>query len=308
MNDPQDKGTTPDSALAIKTERAFTAEDLAFINRMTTTGQVLPSVAHELNNSLQIIAGMVEILGLRGQLPDDTADKVQKIGVQATRAAGMLRDLVSFARRDASLRKIDLHSAVERATGLRRYYLSRGRVTVHVNARQDEGSLVAKADSQAVVQVFVNLMLNAEESVAGGELREVRRGWGWPWPVCSSSRTAACSTSRARCRRASAWRGQRATADAIARTGQDAAENSSPRLSRCSLSMRVVRLSCSRRAACRLFPPVFSRHRRMSSRSSCDTTDVKLIPSSGMATVGRSSDEAGCSTSSGIARAGISRS
>ena len=36
---------------------------------MTTTGQVLPSVAHELNNSLQIIAGMVEILGLRGQLP-----------------------------------------------------------------------------------------------------------------------------------------------------------------------------------------------------------------------------------------------
>jgi C4-dicarboxylate-specific signal transduction histidine kinase len=173
MSDPQDKGATPDSALAIKTERAFTPEDLAFINRMTTTGQVLPSVAHELNNSLQIIAGMVEILGLRGQLPDDTADKVQKIGVQATRAAGMLRDLVAFARRDASLRKIDLHSAVERATGLRRYYLSRGRVTVHVNARQD-GSLVAKADSQAVVQVFVNLILNAEESVAGQELREIR--------------------------------------------------------------------------------------------------------------------------------------
>ena len=54
---------------------------------MTTTGQVLPSVAHELNNSLQIIAGMVEILGLRGQLPPETADKVQKIGVQATKAA-----------------------------------------------------------------------------------------------------------------------------------------------------------------------------------------------------------------------------
>jgi C4-dicarboxylate-specific signal transduction histidine kinase len=164
MSDPQDTVTTG---------RAFTPDDLAFINRMTTTGQVLPSVAHELNNSLQIIAGMVEILGLRGQLPDDAADKVQKIGVQATRAAGMLRDLVAFARRDASLRKIDLHSAVERATGLRRYYLSRGRVTVHVTARE-EGSLVAKADSQAVVQVLVNLILNAEESLASREQREIR--------------------------------------------------------------------------------------------------------------------------------------
>ena len=40
--------------------------------------------------------------------------------------------------------------------------------------------------------------------------------------------------------------------------------------SRCSLSMSVVRLRFSRRAACRLLPPVFSRHRRISSRSSCD--------------------------------------
>ena len=177
MSDSEHKDASRDRAVdltgSVTTGRAFTADDLAFINRMTTTGQVLPSVAHELNNSLQIIAGMVEILGLRGQLPEDTADKVQKIGVQAGKAAGMLRDLVAFARRDGALRKIDLHAAVERATGLRRYYLSRGRVTVHVTARQ-EGPLVARADSQAVVQVLVNLILNAEEAVASRDPREIR--------------------------------------------------------------------------------------------------------------------------------------
>jgi C4-dicarboxylate-specific signal transduction histidine kinase len=181
MSDSEDIGHVPtpgagdsDSARnGVTTGRAFSADDLAFINRMTTTGQVLPSVAHELNNSLQIIAGMVEILGLRGQLPDDAADKVQKIGAQAGKAAGMLRDLVSFARRDSLLRKIDLHAAVERATTLRRYHLSRGRVTVQVTARQD-GPLVAKADSQAVVQVLVNLILNAEEALAGQDSREIR--------------------------------------------------------------------------------------------------------------------------------------
>lgn len=161
-----------DVSAPVTTARAFTVDDLAFINRMTTTGQVLPSVAHELNNSLQIIAGMVEILGLRGQLPQDTADKVQKIGVQATKAAGMLRELVAFARRDGTLRKVDLRTAVDRAVAFRRYYLSRGRVTVNVSSRHD-GPLVAQADSQAVVQVLVNLILNAEEAIASSELREI---------------------------------------------------------------------------------------------------------------------------------------
>ena len=45
----------------------------------------------------------------------------------------------------------------------------------------------------------------------------------------------------------------------------------------------------------------------ISSRSSCDTTDVKLMPSSGMATVGSSSDDAGCRDVVGQRRAGISR-
>jgi two-component system, NtrC family, sensor kinase len=156
----------------VTTDRAFSAEDLAYINRMTTTGLVLPSVAHELNNALQIIGGMVEILGLRGQLPVDAADKIQKVGVQATKAAGMLRELVAFARRDGPLRKVDLHTAVERALTFRRYYLAKGRVHTQVTDR-GEKALVARADSQAVVQVLVNLILNAEESMASQEKREI---------------------------------------------------------------------------------------------------------------------------------------
>ena len=48
--------------------------------------------------------------------------------------------------------------------------------------------------------------------------------------------------------------------------------------------MSVVRLNCSRRAAWRLLPPVFSRHRRIRSRSRFETTETKLIPSSGIVT------------------------
>ena len=109
MTDPTE------TAAPVTTDRAFSTADLAYINRMTTTGMVLPSVAHEVNNSLQVIAGMVEILGLRGQLPPEVSDKVQKIAVQATKAAGHLRELVAFARRDGVSPKVELKAAVERA-------------------------------------------------------------------------------------------------------------------------------------------------------------------------------------------------
>jgi two-component system C4-dicarboxylate transport sensor histidine kinase DctB len=167
MTDPIEPGP------GTTTDRAFSTADLAYINRMTTTGMVLPSVAHEVNNSLQVIAGMVEILGLRGQLPPEAADKVQKIAVQATKAAGHLRELVAFARRDGAVPKVELKSAAERAVALRRYYLSRGRVTVTVDAPAEDSFLV-RADSQHVVQVLVNLLINAEESVGKQDVRTVK--------------------------------------------------------------------------------------------------------------------------------------
>jgi C4-dicarboxylate-specific signal transduction histidine kinase len=171
MTDPTE------TAAPVTTDRAFSTADLAYINRMTTTGMVLPSVAHEVNNSLQVIAGMVEILGLRGQLPPEVSDKVQKIAVQATKAAGHLRELVAFARRDGVSARVELKAAVERAVSLRRYYLTRGRVVVTIDAPAEE-SLVVRADSQHVVQVLVNLVINAEESVAKQDVRTIRiRSW-----------------------------------------------------------------------------------------------------------------------------------
>jgi two-component system C4-dicarboxylate transport sensor histidine kinase DctB len=120
---------------------------------------------------------MVEILGLRGQLPPEVSDKVQKIAVQATKAAGHLRELVAFARRDGVSPKVELKAAVERAISLRRYYLTRGRVVVTIDAPVDE-SLVVRADSQHVIQVLVNLVINAEESVAKHDVRTIRvRSW-----------------------------------------------------------------------------------------------------------------------------------
>lgn len=152
--------------------RPLRTEDLVYINRMTTVGHVLPSVAHELNNSLQVIGGLVELLGMRADLNKDVQDKIQKIGAQAVRSAGMIRDFVSYARRDEAVGRVELNKALERALGMRRYHLSRSRIDLTVDP--SPGPLLVAADSQHVVQVLLNLIINAEEAVATAERRTLR--------------------------------------------------------------------------------------------------------------------------------------
>ena len=144
-------------------ERPLQLEDLVYINRMTTVGHVLPAVAHELNNALQVIGGLVELLGMKGELPPDVRDKVQKIGAQSNRSAGMMREFVAFARRDETSTRIDVQRAIEHALAMRRYQLSRARIDVVVDAPTEP--LTVRADSHAVLQVLLNLTINAEEAL-----------------------------------------------------------------------------------------------------------------------------------------------
>jgi C4-dicarboxylate-specific signal transduction histidine kinase len=144
-------------------ERPLQLEDLVYINRMTTVGHVLPAVAHELNNALQVIGGLVELLGMKGELPADVRDKVQKIGAQSNRSAGMMREFVAFARKDETSSRIDMQRAIDHALTLRRYHLSRARIDVVVDAPTEP--LTIRADSHAVLQVLLNLIINAEEAL-----------------------------------------------------------------------------------------------------------------------------------------------
>jgi signal transduction histidine kinase len=148
-------------------ERELALEDLAYLNRMTTVGQVLPNVAHELNNALQVIGGIVEMLSMRTELAADVRDKVGRIGVQSSRASDMVRELVSFARReDAGIALVDVVKVVERALAFRRYHLARARVAVSIEGDVAR-PVLCRVDPSDVRQILLNLLINAEHSLTG---------------------------------------------------------------------------------------------------------------------------------------------
>ena len=59
--------------------------------------------------------------------------------------------------------RIDVQRAIDHALALRRYHLSRARIDVVVDAPTEP--LTIRADSHAVLQVLLNLIINAEEAL-----------------------------------------------------------------------------------------------------------------------------------------------
>lgn len=151
--------------------------DLVLANRLLTLELVLPNVTHEINNALQVIGGLGEILATRPGIGEDVAQKLQRIHGQSVRCSGLLRELLGYARRDEVAPITDVARSLDRALNLRRYHLARARVTVHVEP-VSEGPLLATMDSQHFEQVVVNLVINAEQALAGRPDPVIRLSYG----------------------------------------------------------------------------------------------------------------------------------
>lgn len=163
MTPSEPQSRPPDTLVAPL--RTLSEAELVFANRLVNLEQVLPNVTHELNNALQVISGLAEILATRPGLDDDVVQKLQRMHAQATRCYGLLRELLTYARRDDALPVTEVGRAVDRALGLRRFHLSRGRVSVAIEACPP--GVTAAIDSQHFEQLLVNLLLNAEQAMAG---------------------------------------------------------------------------------------------------------------------------------------------
>jgi signal transduction histidine kinase len=140
------------------------AGQLAQLNRLATSARLVAGLAHELNNSLQVVSGLVELLADHPEVPPDVAARIKKIGAQADHATSTIRQVLGYTREGvAEQTRADVASAVERALALRRYNLERAGIaaTSHVPP-----GLAAIADDRGLVQIVLNLVLNAEDALA----------------------------------------------------------------------------------------------------------------------------------------------
>jgi signal transduction histidine kinase len=141
-------------------------EALARSDRLASVGRLAAGVAHEIGNPLQSIQGYLSLAKSETTAPGDREIYLQRVATEVERIHTLVRDLVDYARPSAaSLGPLDLRRPVEVALGL---VAPDPRLRgVDVRREFDGGAPLAIGDESRLVQVFLNLFLNAADALGG---------------------------------------------------------------------------------------------------------------------------------------------
>jgi two-component system cell cycle sensor histidine kinase/response regulator CckA len=146
--------------------------------KMAALGQTISGVAHELNNPLATILSWAERLSQRKSLDESVRAGLETILGESERAARIVRNLLTFARKRQTTRAmVDINAIIRETLALRAY---EQRVTnIEVIDALAAGLPLVFADGYQLQQVLLNLVINAEQAMlsAHGRGLIVIRTW-----------------------------------------------------------------------------------------------------------------------------------
>jgi PAS domain S-box-containing protein len=148
---------------AVEDEMSRQREALHQSEKLAALGELLASVAHELNNPLSVVVG--QALLLKETAKDQAiADRASKIGSAADRCSRIVRTFLAMARQQPMERRpIDLNRVVELAIEVTAYSLRAADIDVRLSLSRDLPSVWGDADQ--LNQVLTNLILNAQKAL-----------------------------------------------------------------------------------------------------------------------------------------------
>jgi PAS domain S-box-containing protein len=131
--------------------------------RLAAMGAMIGGVAHELNNPLTSILGVSDLLQ-DSQTTDSARKQVAILQQQARRAAEIVHNLTYFATPPTpGQTRVNLGEIVERTLNLHSYSLRKNNITV--DFIREPGLPYVQGDPHQLMQIFLNLILNAEQAI-----------------------------------------------------------------------------------------------------------------------------------------------
>jgi signal transduction histidine kinase len=145
--------------------------------KLAALGQTISGVAHELNNPLATILTWAERLAQR-PVDDQTRRGLETILSESERAAKIVRNLLTFARKRHTTRAmVDVNQVVRDTLALRSY--EQRLSNINVIEALPAGLPLVFADPHQFQQVLLNLIINAEQAMiaANGRGTLILRSW-----------------------------------------------------------------------------------------------------------------------------------
>jgi len=148
------------------TEQRALQENFAQSQKMQAIGQLAGGVAHDFNNVLTAIIGFSDLLLANHRPTDPAFHDIMQIKQNANRAAGLVRQLLAFSRRQTLRPQVlqlgevlsDLHMLLRRLVG----------ETIELDVKHGRDLWLVKADLNQFEQVIVNLVVNARDAMPEG--------------------------------------------------------------------------------------------------------------------------------------------
>jgi nitrogen-specific signal transduction histidine kinase len=168
------------------TEQYRTEQQLRQAQKLEAVGRLAGGIAHDFNNVLTVIQSYAEVLSMELEERGEGREEVDAIRAAANRAAGLARQLLTFARREVVIpRDVNVREVV---LGMQLIMRRLVPASVQLALELDDEPLVVRIDPGQLEQVVMNLAINAVDAMPDGGRLVIRSGKG---PVGEDGRARA---------------------------------------------------------------------------------------------------------------------
>ena len=157
-----EKGQVKGSVVVARdvTQQKRMEEQLVMTDRLASIGELSSGIAHELNNPLTSVIGFSQLL-MEGDVPDEIKEDLGIVHSEAQRAAAIVKNLLTFARKHAPVKELSqVNTVVEDVLRLRAYEQKVNNIEVENRLSLNLPEIMI--DHFQMQQVFLNIMVNAE--------------------------------------------------------------------------------------------------------------------------------------------------
>jgi two-component system NtrC family sensor kinase len=154
-----------------QSEKRRLQDQLLQSEKMSAIGQLIAGVAHDLNNPLASVVGFSDLLGEAADVPPRLAEPLAVIRQEAERASAIVRNLLSFARRQEGERQLQsIRPILESTHQLLKNQLLAARIELTLTF--EPGLPEVEVHANQIKQVFVNIINNAAQAIASTRAKE----------------------------------------------------------------------------------------------------------------------------------------